>query len=158
MNSIRPSPREELSEPLRSIVEDIAREPVPVDLILSRTQRVARPDQRDRRGFPNRKASERATQTRRFSAVLVSLLALGICVMALVFREKPAERRQQIVEQPQPVPPQTVKELPPPTLWAYRQAAGSPEGLDALLIQHATVLLPGGESVSLHPFSRKEEL
>lgn len=146
MNSINPTPREELPEPLRSIIEGIASEPVPEELIQSA------------QGFRARASQKNVPPRRSFAAVLVSLLALGICLMALVIQEKPSEPQGRIVEQPQSDPPKKVQELPPPSLWAYRKAARSPEALDELLTQHAAVLLPGGESVSLHPFSRKEEL
>ena len=170
MNPKNPSPRDELAEPLRSLIEDMASEPMPEDLIQSATRRVARPDQRDGRGFPIRHALRcaqgRATQTvsrkvpsqRSFSAVVVSLLALGICLMAFIVQEKPSEPKGRIVEDIQPAPPMEIEELPPPSLWAYRRASQSPGALEELLTQHAAVLLPRGENVSLHPFSRKEEL
>jgi hypothetical protein len=140
-----PSSRDELPEPLRSIIEDIVSDPVPEGLIPSEP------------AFRAQALQTSAISSRPLSAVLVSLLALGICLMALVFQKPPAEPRHRITEGPEPAPPEKVQELPPPSLWAYRRAAQSPEGLDELLSQHAAVLLPPGEAVSFDPFSRKDE-
>jgi hypothetical protein len=144
MNPKTSSPRDELPEPLRSIIEGIVSEPMPESLIPSAQAFRAKVSRKSRRSPGS------------FAAVLVSLLALGICVMALTFQEKPKEPKHQIVEEPQPAAPLKIQELPPPTLWAYRQAAQTPEALEALLTQHAAALLPAGEVVSLDPFSRKE--
>ncbi len=146
MNPMNPSPRDELAEPLRSIISDIANEPVPEELMESARKFRAPVSQRNARA------------PRSLAAVLVSLLALGICVMALVVREKPPDPKREIVTESQPAPANDLEELPPPSLWAYRQAARTPEALDELLSQHAAVLLPRGETVSVYSFSRKEEL
>lgn len=146
MNPMNPSPRDELAEPLRTIISGIASEPVPEELMQSARKFRAPVSRRD------------APTPRSLSAVLASLLALGICVMALIFREKPQDPKRKIVKESQSALIDPSEELPPPSLWAYRQAARTPEALDALLTHHAAVLLPSGEDVSLHPFSRKEEL
>jgi hypothetical protein len=146
MNPKNPSPRDELSPFLRSIIEDIANEPVPADLISSASVF---------RALDRRKS---VTSRKGLSAVVSSLLALGLIVALLVVREKPTDPEPKLAQESQPVPKEDIQELPPPSLWAYRQVAHSPEALDELLTRHASAFLPASPDVLLHPFSRNEDL
>jgi hypothetical protein len=144
MKTSNPSPRDELAEPLRSILEDMATEPVPEDLIQSaRRFSVAVPQK---------------TQPQQSALVIfVSIMALSLWIAALIVREEPPQPGPRLVKEETSIPTRPLEELPPPTFWAYRRAH-SAEALDELLSQHATVLLPVISKDDLHPFSRKEEL
>ena len=142
------SNRDELPEPLRSLVDDIANAPVPESLLESARRISVSPLEKSRPG-------------RSGLVVAVSVLALGVCLAALLVRERPADQAaREIVKKEQPASVGPKDEMPPPTFWAYRRAY-SEEALDELLSEHAAVLLPATprNEFSLFPSHiRKEEL
>ncbi len=147
MKRRHPFPRNELAEPLRSIVDDIASSPVPENLI------------EHARGYTVEPTAN-ATSRRSVSALMATVLVLSLCISALIVRQHPRNQPQKVAEKEQAYPTRPKKEIPPPTLWAYRQAH-SAEDLEELLNRHAAILLPVTSEDDLHPFhpfSQKEEL
>jgi hypothetical protein len=143
-----PSTRNELPQPLRSILEDIAASPVPEELMhYERHLKVP--------------ASRKENAGRSSLAIAISLLALCLCIAALIFYEIPPANSLLVKQEKSSIPPIQPPKIPPPTLWAYRRAAGSAEALDDLLTQHAAVLLQPGPVEDPRPFRfsfGKEEL
>jgi hypothetical protein len=136
---MKQSYRNELPEPLRSLIEDMARKPVPEPL-LHRAPPFAVP------------VARKENSRRSGLAIVASGLALCLCIAALIFDKFPPEPLPRITQNTSTAPPIQHTEIPPPSLWAYRQAASSPESLDALLTQHAAVLLQPGPWEDPRPF------
>jgi hypothetical protein len=155
-DSVRPM--DELSPALRWAVEQVLREPMPEDLA-ERSLGAARRLQEPRPEPPRPSSRGRQAMTWRVLAVAASI---GLVAVLVWWRwagapgpevgnhsPTPPGRSQEPLE-PQPIPP-TPEPTPlerPPTLWAYRQAAGrSAEALDALLDRDARwVLRPEPQS------------
>ena len=136
MNS---SPRNELPEPLRSLLDEMANAPVPEELI-AQAKHFA--------------GTMPRTNPSRTSALPLGMTALALSLLLAVLLTSPSRMTSvPSNSQTESSNPQPTETIPPPSYWAYRNAANSPEELDALLTQHAAVLLPRSSQEVPRPFS-----
>ncbi len=148
-------PADRLAPPLDSLVERIAAQEPPEEVVQQSLRRVrqARPSPPDR---PSPRTYRRLTM-----AVTVATAVGLACVSLAWWINQGGPDQVEIVEQRSPgetQPPictprdetevEKKPELPPPTFWAYHQAAlRSPEALESLLDEHAQEYAFGGLEV-----------
>lgn len=149
-------PRDELRPELRRVVDGIARETPPQDLIeraLDKARRRVASEAAQRPGFLD------GRRMRRFVLWnLVVAASVGAVALALVLR--PIPWFQPNAPPPVVLPPPQVAAAPDlPTAWAYHQALGqSPEALEALLDRHAKQSLSAEPpSFQANVFSRSSQ-
>ncbi len=148
-------PADRLAPPLDSLVEKIAAGKPPEEVVQRSIRRAqqARPSPTDR---PPPRISRRLTM-----AVAVATAVGLACVSLAWWLNRSGGDQVEIVEKrspgetqpPVPTPRDEHKveqssEVPPPTFWAYHQAAlRSPEALESLLDEHAQEYAFGGPEV-----------
>ncbi|MCA9071908.1 MAG: hypothetical protein KDA84_23430 [Planctomycetaceae bacterium] len=128
-----PHSSDDLPEPLRSLIEDIKKSPVPQALTFPPKPRLAS------------LSPQKPVRSKRSHAVVAVVgIVLAVYLAAFIRLPSSSEPQRPMAKVARSEPTTQKESIPPPTLWAYREVAGSTEDLDELLTQHAAVLLPPG--------------